>query len=239
MRRGGFENFACSIGDTLFACLRGGELKTFENLPMSYGLGKELRREVKGAKAAMKARIREVQRQSVAEALRLSVLSWDKELDAFALKRVCAVMLYSEFGDESKNFGEMIAKETRRLMEEEGFEQVFATDPELGSHLITLFGSSPEEDGPSFRDRVERFRTKLADRLKALQWPKIKKAAAKGASVVVIAAGFAGAANAMHVDLNKMQVPQAAIEYVIASGSAISIAREYKKMMEKKEEPAK
>jgi hypothetical protein len=214
-------------------------MKTMENLPYSYGLGKELKREVKGAKSAIKARIREVQRQSIAEALRLSVLSCDEELDAFALKRVCAVTLYSEFGEESKTYGELIAKEARRLMEEEGFERVFATEPEMGSHLITLFGSSPEEDGPSFRERVERFRTKLAERLKAFQWPKIKKAAAKGASVVVMAAGFAGAATAVHVDLKRMPVPPVAIEYMIASGSAIGIVRECKKLMEKKEEPAK
>jgi exopolyphosphatase/pppGpp-phosphohydrolase len=110
----------------------------------------------------------------------------------------------------------------------------------MGSHLITLSGSSPEpEDGPSFRDRVERLRTKLAERLKAFPWQKIKKGAAKGASVVVMMAGIAGAANAMHVDLKKMQVPTASVEYVIAGGSFISIARECKKMMEKKEEPAK
>jgi hypothetical protein len=30
-------------------------MKAIENLPLSYGLGKELRLEVKGAKAAMKA----------------------------------------------------------------------------------------------------------------------------------------------------------------------------------------
>jgi hypothetical protein len=215
-------------------------MKTIESLPFSYGLGKEFKREVKGAKSAIKARIREVQRQKLADALRLSVLSCDEELDAFALKRVCAVTLYSEFGEESRTYGELIAKDAKRLMEEEGFEGVFATEPEIGSHLITLFGSSPEsEDGPSFRERVERFRTKLAERLKVFQWQKIKKGAAKGASVVVMAAGFAGAANAMHVDLKKMQVPPAAIEYVIAGGSAISIARECKKMMEKKEEPAK
>jgi hypothetical protein len=218
-------------------------MKTFENLPFSYGLakdpGKELRREMKGAKAAMKARIREVQRQSVVDALRLSVLSCDEELDAFALKRVCAVTLYSEFGEESKTYGELIAKEARRLMEEEGFERVFASEPETGSHLITLFGSSPEEDGPTFRERVERLRTKLAEGLKAFQWQKIKKGAAKGASVVVMMAGFAGAANAVHVDLKKMQVPPAVMEYVIASGSAISVARECKKLMEKKEVPAK
>jgi hypothetical protein len=54
-------------------------LKTFENLPASYGLEKELKREVKGAKSAIKARIREVQRQSIADALRLSVLSCDQD----------------------------------------------------------------------------------------------------------------------------------------------------------------
>jgi hypothetical protein len=219
-------------------------MKTIENLPFSYGPGrdpgKELKREVKSAKSAIKARIREVQRQNIADALRMSVLSCDKDLDAFVLKRVCAVTLYSEFGEESETYGEQLAKEARQLMEEEGFERVFATEPEIGSHLITLFGSSPEpEDGPRFRERVERFRTKLAERLKAFPWQKIKKSAAKGASVVVMLAGFAGAANAMHVDLKKMQVPPVVIEYVIASGSAISIAREYKKMMEKKEEPAK
>ena len=37
----------------------------------------------------------------------------------------------------------------------------------------------------------------------------------------------------------KMPVPPAAVEYVIASGSAVSILRECKKMMEKKDEPAK
>jgi hypothetical protein len=215
-------------------------MKTIETLPFSYGLGKEFKREVKGAKSAIKARIREVQRQNIADALRLSLLSCDQDLDAFALKRVCAVTLYSEFGEESKTYGDQLAKEAKQLMEEEGFERVIATGPESGSHLITLFGSSPEpEDGPSFRERVERFRTKFSERLKAFQWQKIKKAAAKGASVVVMAAGFAGAANAMHVDLKKMQVPPAAIEYVIAGGSAISIARECKKLMEKKEEPAK
>src|SRR5258708_22190628 len=154
-------------------------MKTIENLPFSYGLakdlGKELKREVKGAKAAMKARIREVQRQNIAEALRLSVLSCEKDLDAYSLKRVCAVTLYSEFGEESKTYGELLAKEARQLMEEEGFERVFATEPEMGSHLITLFGSSPEEDGPSFRDRVERLRTKLAERCKECPWQKIKK----------------------------------------------------------------
>jgi hypothetical protein len=215
-------------------------MKTIENLPISYGLGKDLKRELKGAKSAMKARIREVQRQSVSDALRLSVLSCDKDLDAFALKRVCAVTLYVDFGDESKTYGELFAKEARQLMEEEGFERVFATDPEMGSYIITLFGSSPEpEDGPSFRQRVERFRTKLAERLKAFQWQKIKKSVAKGASVVVMAAGMAGAANAMHVDLSKTPVPPAVVEYILVSGSAISIAREYKKMMEKKEEPGK
>jgi hypothetical protein len=219
-------------------------MKTIENLPFSYGLakdlGKELKREVKGAKAAMKARIREVQRQNIAEALRLSVLSCDTDLDAYSLKRVCAVTLYSEFGEESKTYGDLLAKEARQLMEEEGFERVFATEPEMGSHLITLFGSSPEpEDGPSFRDRVERLRTKLAERLKAFPWQKIKKSAARGASVVVMMAGIAGAAKAMDVDLKKMPVPPAAVEYVIAGGSFISIARECKKMMEKKEEPAK
>ena len=215
-------------------------MKMIENLPISYGLGKEFKREVKGAKSAIRARIREVQRQSIADALRLSVLSCDKDLDGFALKRICAVTLYSEFGEESRTYGELLAKEARQLMEEEGFERVFATEPEIGSHLITLFGSSPEpEDGPSFRERVERFRTKLAERLKVFQWPKIKKGVARGASVVVMAAGLAGAANAMHVDLNKMQVPPAAIEYVIAGGSAITIARECKKMMDRKEEPAK
>jgi hypothetical protein len=215
-------------------------MKTIENLPISYGLGKELRREVKGAKSAIKARIREVQRQNIADALRLSVLSCDKDLDAFALKRVCAVTLYVDFGDESETYGELLAKETKQLMEEEGFERVFATEPEMGSYIITLFGNSPEpEDGPSFRARVERFRTKLAERLKAFQWQKIKKSAAKGASVIVMAAGFAGAANAMHVDLKKIQVPPVVVEYVLASGSAISIAREYKKLMEKKEQPGK
>ena len=215
-------------------------MKTIENFPMSYGLGKELKRELKGAKSAIKARIREVQRQSISDALSLSLLSCDQGLDTFALKRVCAVTLYADFGDESKGYGEQLAKETKQLLEEEGFERVFATEPETGSYLITLFGSSPEpEDGPSFRERVERFRTKLAERLKAFQWQKMKKSAAKGASVIVMAAGFAGAGNAMHVDLKKMQVPPVVIEYVLASGSAISIAREYKKMMEKKEEPGK
>ena len=215
-------------------------MKTIENLPISSGFGKDLRRELKGAKFAMKARIREVQRQSVSDALRLSVLSCDKDLDAFALKRVCAVTLYVDFGDESKTYGELFAKEARQLMEEEGFERVFATDPEMGSYIITLFGSSPEpEDGPSFRQRVERFRTKLAERLKAFQWQKIKKSVAKGASVVVMAAGMAGAANAMRVDLSKTPVPPVVVEYILVSGSAISIAREYKKMMEKKEEPGK
>jgi len=215
-------------------------MKMIENLPISYGLGKEFKREVKGAKSAIRARIREVQRQSISDALRLSVLSCDKDLDAFALRRICAVTLYSEFGEESRTYGELLAKEARQLMEEEGFERVFATEPEIGSHLIILFGSSPEpEDGPSFRERVERFRTKLAERLKVFQWPKIKKGVARGASVVVMAAGLAGAANAMHVDLNKMQVPPAAIEYVIAGGSAITIARECKKLMDRKEEPAK
>jgi hypothetical protein len=52
-------------------------------------------------------------------------------------------------------------------------------------------------------------------------------------------AGMAGAANAMHVDLKKTQVPPVAIEYILVSGSAISVARECKKMMEKKEEPGK
>ncbi len=234
------ENFACGIGDTLFACLCEVMNETIENLPFSYGLGKEFKREVKGAKSAIRARIREVQRQSIADALRLSVLSLDKDLDAFALKRVCAVTLYSEFGEESKTYGDQLAKEARQLMEEEGFDRVFMSEPEIGSHLITLFGSSPEpEDGPNFRDRVERFRTKFAERLKAFQWQKIKKAAAKSASVVVMAAGIAGAANAMHVDLKKMEVPPAVVEYVIAGGSFISIARECKKLMEKKEEPAK
>src|SRR5215471_15219621 len=208
-------------------------MKTIENLPVSYGFEKELRREMKGAKAAMKARIREVQRQSIADALRLSVLSCDESLDAFALRRVCAVTLYSDFGDESKKYGEQLAKEAMRLMVEEGFERVIAREAEIGSHLITLFGTSPEEDGPSSRERVERFRAKLAEGLKAFQWPKIKKGASKAASVVVMAAGFAGAANAMHVDLKKMPVPPAAVEYVIASGSAVSILRECKKMMEK------
>src|ERR1700730_12124458 len=134
-------------------------MKTIENLPFSYGLvkdlGKELKREVKGAKSAIRARIREAQRQNIADALRWRLLSCHKDLDAFALKRVCAVTLYSEFGDESKTYGELLAKEARQLMEEEGFERVFATDPEIGSHLITLFGSSPEpEDGPSFRERA-------------------------------------------------------------------------------------
>jgi hypothetical protein len=214
-------------------------MKSIENLPFSYGLGKEFKREVKGAKSAIKARIREVQRQSTADALRLSVLSLNEALDAYALRRVCAVTLYSDFGEESEKYGGQLAKEARRLMEEEGFERVFASEPETGTHLITLFGSSPEEDGPTFRERVERFRAKLAESLKAFSWPKIKKGAAKGASVVVMAAGFAGAANAMHVDLKKMQVPPAAVEYVIASGSAVSILRECKKMMEKKEEPGK
>jgi hypothetical protein len=72
-------------------------MKTIENLPISYGLGKDLKRELKGAKSAMKARIREVQRQSVSDALRLSVLSCDKDLDAFALKRVCAVSIAREY----------------------------------------------------------------------------------------------------------------------------------------------
>ena len=215
-------------------------MKTIENLPLSYGFGKELKRELKGAKSAIKARIKEVQRQNISDALRLSLLSCDKELDAFALKRVCAVTLCVDFGDESKTYGEQLAKETKQLMEEEGFERVFVTEPETGSYIITLFGSSPEpEDGPSFRERVERFRTKLAERLKAFQWQKVKKSVAKGASVVVIAAGFAGAANAMHVDLKKFQVPPVAIEYILVSGSAVSVVREAKKLMEKKEEPGK
>src|SRR6202023_1083824 len=112
-------------------------MKTIENLPMSYGLGKELKRELKGAKSAIKARIREVQRQNISDALRLSVLSCDKDLDAFALKRVCAVTLYADFGDESKTYGELLAKEARQLMEGEGFERVFVTEPETGSYLIT------------------------------------------------------------------------------------------------------
>lgn len=215
-------------------------MKTIENLPMSYGWGKELKRELKGAKSAIKARIKEVQRQNISDALRMSVLSGDPSLDGFLLKRVCAVTLYVDFGDESKTYGELLAKETKQLMEEEGFERVFVTDPETGSYIITLFGSNPEpEDGPSFRERVERFRTKLAERLKAFQWQKIKKSAGKGASVIVMAAGFVGMANATHVDLKKIQVPPAAIEYILVSGSAISIAREYKKLMEKKEEPGK
>jgi hypothetical protein len=215
-------------------------MKTIENLPLSYGLGKELKRELKGAKSAIKARIKEVQRQNISDALRLSVISGDPSLDEFWLKRVCALTLYVDFGDDSKSLGEMLAREAKQLMEGEGFERVFVTEPETGSYLITLFGSSAEpEDGPSFRERVERLRTKLAERLKAIQWPKIKKSAGKGASVIVMMAGMAGAANAMHVDLKKMQVPPVAIEYILVSGSAISVARECKKMMEKKEEPGK
>ena len=211
-------------------------MKTIENLPFSHGLGKELRREVKGVKAAMKARIREVERQNIADAWRLSMLSSDVALDAYALRRVCAVTLYSDFGEDSEKYGEQLAKEARRLMEEEGFERVFATKAETGTHLITLFGSSPEEDGPKFRERVERLRAKLAEGLKAFSWPKIKKSAAKGASVLVIVAGFAGMADKEHVDLKKMHVPDAAIHYAMATGSAISILRESKKLMEKQEE---
>ena len=215
-------------------------MKTIENLPISYGLGKELRRELKGAKSAIRARIKEVHRQNVSDALRLSVLSCDKDLDAFALKRVCAVTLYVDFGEESKSYGELFAKETKQLMEEEGFEGIFATEPEMGSYIITLFGNSPEpEDGPGFRERVQRFRAKLAERLKVFQWQKIKKGAAKGASVMVIAAGMAGAANAMHVDLTKIQVPPAVVEFVLVGGSAVSMGREFKKLMEKKEEPGR
>jgi hypothetical protein len=215
-------------------------MKTIESLPFSYGMGKDLKREVKGAKSAIKARIKDAQRRRVSEAFRLSILSCDKQLDAFALNRVCAVTLYVDFGDESESYGELFAKETKQLLEEEGFEGVFATEPEVGSFLTTIFGHSPRpEDGPSFRDRVERFRTKLAERLKAFQWQKIKKGAAKGASVIVIAAGMAGAANAAHVDLTKLQIPPVVIEYILVGGSAVSVARECKKMMEKKEEPGK
>jgi hypothetical protein len=215
-------------------------MKTIENLPFSYGFGKDLKRELKGAKSAIRARIREVERQNVLEAFRLSLLSCDKDLDTFALKRVCAVTLGVDFGDESKGYGEQLTKEVKQLMEGEGFERVFATDAESGSYIITIFGSGAEpEDGPSFRERVERFRTKLAERLKAFPWQKLKKGAAKGASVIVIAGGLAGAANAMHVDLKRLQVPPAVVEYMIVSGSAVSMVREYKKMMEKKEEPGK
>src|SRR5271156_1791377 len=158
-------------------------MKTVENLPFSYGIGKDLKRELKVAKATIKARVREAQRQRVSDALRLSVLSYDQNLDAFALQRVCAVSLVVDFGDESKAQGELLVKESKRLMEEEGFDDVFATEPEMGSYITTLFGSSPQpEDGPSFRQRVERLREKLADRLRDIPWQKIKKGAAKGAS---------------------------------------------------------
>ena len=89
-------------------------MKTVENLPFSYGIGKDLKRELKVAKATIKARVREAQRQRVSDALRLSVLSYDQNLDAFALQRVCAVSLVVDFGDESKAQGELLVKETKR-----------------------------------------------------------------------------------------------------------------------------